>query len=1048
MPQIIKPRTLGLLHKVERRRGGGRLIVSVLAAFDLADPTRLDGEQNLWPMAAQALPPGTALDMGMPKPRAELLIGGRVQAPGAGALLLEAQIGGLHHRLAVFGDRWWVTAPGGRYVPSAPRPIVDLLLSQARAFGGPGHPSNGEGLGFAAVDRVGRGEAVALPNIEDPDCLIQSILDQPPAAAFGPVDLLDPARQELAGTYDAAWVRDVAPGLPDDIHPDFFMTAPKRQWLPAHLRGDEPYRLHNFCADLPVMEGRLPGILPRAFVGRGDAAWSELALALDTVWFLAGARRGVLVWHGVLPVADMEGKDVTDVMLAYERMSAPPRAVAHYAEVRRLRCDPVTMARFAFSEWQLTPPRDPAEIERRKAARRAQAKERAELHAEAMAFMANRTMDQAGVPEILRPAPLPEPEPLLLPTPEELAEGDFDLGDVLDLLDEQKLRAEAELKELKEKGQPVLDALQGLQRPGAGPTEVDRLLDALGPLTGQDLAAELDRNLGAAPPPPADSDDPQAEALRDKALAEAARAQDWRGQFLAGLENGGDDESLLAEALARFLQLPEGRPLADARAQLRQAAAQQVPALPDPADGPDGAAPGAPHIASVTSLLDEMLAHPEVPAAQLEQARSGMADAGRALAPLLPGLKAQDPACAVDMLLAGLMPVAEDRDAAADLQSAVERKEAAIAEALQQLDEAEGRLIEGTATLRRMTAEAAYPERPLSPWVARQFGVRVLDHVRAGLSLAGRDLAGADLAGADLSGVDLSGAFLERANLQHARLCGANLARAALTQARLDHADFTGADLTDANLNGVSARGTCLDGARMSGGMVMEACFSGASARRAVLSGQRFLSSDLTGADLSEARIEEAVFIRVKAAGLRLDRARMRQCQVLESDFTGARLDGAFIDRCAFLKLTAPNMSAARADVRGSAFIGEAQLGGLDCSEGLCNGASFFGADLTGAVFRRAVCERTVFNEARLAGADFRLATLRSALLDGADLTDADCAGAQMMEAQLHRATLARASLRRANLFGADLTDAELAGADLTGANLLNSPLALETAHD
>ncbi|MFG1418654.1 DUF2169 domain-containing protein [Xanthobacter sp. V0B-10] len=1043
MPVIIKPRTLGLLHKVERRRDGGRFIVTVLAAFDLEDSARIDGEQGLWTMAAAALPPGTPLDMGMPKPRAEVLIAGRVQAPDAGALLLEAQIGGLHKRLAVFGDRWWATQPGGGYAPTAPRAITDLLLSRARAFGGAGHPANKEGLGSGALDRVGRGEAVALPNIEDPDALIHSILDQPAPAAFGPVDLLDPARQALAGTYDAAWTRDLAPGLPDDIHPDFFMTAPRDQWLAAHLRGDEPYRLHNFSAGAPFIEGRLPGIAPRAFVGRGPAAWNEIALALDTVWLVAGARRGVLVWHGVMPVADIEGRDVTDVMIAYERMGAPPRSLAHYAQVRQVRCDPATAARFAFSEWQLAPARDPDETARRKAARMARAREQAALRAQAMAFLAGRAMDAAGVPQALRPAPMAAPEPMPLPTPEEIAEGDFDLGEVLDLLDAQTARAQAELEALQARGRPVLDAMRSLEAPGAGPAEVDALLDAMAPLTGEDVAAGLDEGLaGAGQAAPGAIEDIDIRGSLDAALGAAAHAADWRSRFVEGLKGGGDDESLLAEALARFLQRPEARPLAQARDRLREAAEQGLPPLPAL---PEVAAP-APRSPSVRSLLDELAADPQAPRERLDAARDRLCDAGGQIAAALPGLGIRDSADAVDALLAEIAASAP-AGPAPDLQEAMARRNAGITEARSQVEEAEARLSAGVATMRRMAAKAAYPERPLPPRVARRFGDSVLEHVRAGLSLAGRDLAGVDLAGADLSGLDLSGAFLERANLANTRLRGANLARAALTQARLDHADLSDADLAGANLSGASGRNLRLDGARLSGAMMLETCLAGASARRAVLSGMRLISVDLTGADLEGARIEDGVLIRVTAAGARLAGATLRQCQVLESDFSGACLDGAFLDRCALLSLTAPGVSAVRADVRGSAFIGEARLAGLDLSEGLCNEASFHGADLTGASFRRAVCERAMFNAARLSGADFRLATLRSAMLDGADLTEADCAGAQMMEAQLHRATLARASFRRANLFGADLSDAVLDGADLTGANLANSPLALETIH-
>ncbi|WP_454915550.1 DUF2169 family type VI secretion system accessory protein [Xanthobacter sediminis] len=1049
MPLIIKPRTLGLLHKVERRRDGGRFIVTVLAAFDLADSSRIDGEQGMWTMVAKAFPPGAPLDMGMPKPRAEVLIAGRLQAPDTDALLLEARIGGVHKRLAVFGDRWWTTDFGGQYVATEPRPIGDFLLAPTRAFGGPGHPTNAGGLGFGAVDQIGSGVPIPLPNIEDPSALIHFIEDQPAPAGFGPVDPLDPGRQQLAGTYDAAWARDVAPALADDIHPDFFMTAPRTQWLAGHLVGDEPYWLHNFSADTPLIEGRLPGIAPRAFIGHGDSLWSEASLTLDTVWFVAGARRGILVWHGVLPVADIEGKDVTDVMVAYERLGEEPRSIAHYAEVRRVRSDPETALRYAFSEWQLTPPRDPAEIERRKAARMVRAQEQSALWAEGMAFAMGRMMDRAGVPEALRPAPFPPPEPLLLPTPEELAEGDIDLGEMLDLVEEQSAKAAEEMRLRSERGQPVLDAMKALQDPDAGTAEVDALMAALVPLTGQDVAAQLDGSFAQSPSDLLEAAGvaPASEEF-DAVLDQVTRAKDWRSQFVAGLKSGGDDVQL-TEAMARFLKLPEASPLAAARAALDMLAETPMPPVPE---RPDGAAPGAASAggSSVAGLLDALLGGdaPSGGGAEAEAAKvakAKLAEAGQGMAAMLPGISVADPADFIDALLAEIVP-ADGPDG--DSQGGTPGSAMTPEEARKQLDEAEVRLEAGVAELRLMAAKATYPEKLMAPRVSRRFGDAVLEHVRAGLPLAGRDLAGVDLAGADLSGLDLSGAFLERANLANARLRGANLSRAALTEARLDHADFTDADLTDANLSGVSGRNMRLDGVRLSSSLLLEACFAGASIRRAVFVGVRFIEVDLGGADLGEARLEEAVFIRVRAPGARFERATLQRCQILESDLTGACLDGAFLDRCSALKLTAPGLSAVRADVRGSAFIGGSQLSRLDFTDGLGSEASFFGADLTGAVFRRAICERTLFNEAQLAGADFHLATLRSALFDGTNLADADFAGAQLMEAQLHRAVLSHSTFRHANLFGADLSDTDLMAADFTGAHLVNSPLALETAHD
>ncbi len=85
MTLIVKPRTLGVMTKVERDPPGASLIVSAYGQFDLAapDPYRFEGEQSLWQLAAKELPAGSVFDIGMPKPAAELLVAGHAAAPGA-----------------------------------------------------------------------------------------------------------------------------------------------------------------------------------------------------------------------------------------------------------------------------------------------------------------------------------------------------------------------------------------------------------------------------------------------------------------------------------------------------------------------------------------------------------------------------------------------------------------------------------------------------------------------------------------------------------------------------------------------------------------------------------------------------------------------------------------------------------------------------------------------------------------------------------------------------------------------------------------------------
>ncbi|MGY3530821.1 hypothetical protein ACVIHD_006350 [Bradyrhizobium embrapense] len=86
--------------------------------FDLANPRadRLQGEQELWVMAAKELPPGNPLDVGMPKPQAEVLIGGHAAAPEGRPterIVLGFAPGAIQKHLLVTNDRYWqMNRPG------------------------------------------------------------------------------------------------------------------------------------------------------------------------------------------------------------------------------------------------------------------------------------------------------------------------------------------------------------------------------------------------------------------------------------------------------------------------------------------------------------------------------------------------------------------------------------------------------------------------------------------------------------------------------------------------------------------------------------------------------------------------------------------------------------------------------------------------------------------------------------------------------------------------------------------------------------------------
>lgn len=160
MPMMIKPRTLGVLAKAERRKVGASYIVTALGLFDLARPDadRFETDQALWLLAAKALPKGSVIDVGMPKPRAELLIGGAARAPTgqpATAMAVEWAVGPLRKRLVAFGDRYWQIADGG-VAATSPRPFTEIPLSPERAFGGAGFADNPGGSATGPLSGSGR----------------------------------------------------------------------------------------------------------------------------------------------------------------------------------------------------------------------------------------------------------------------------------------------------------------------------------------------------------------------------------------------------------------------------------------------------------------------------------------------------------------------------------------------------------------------------------------------------------------------------------------------------------------------------------------------------------------------------------------------------------------------------------------------------------------------------------------------------------------------------------------------------------------------------
>ena len=80
--KIVKPLTLGLLHKPYRYKGQNHFVIAAMGFFKLGDVNERFLTENLqWPKVVQALPVGRPVDEVMPKLRGEVLLAGHAYAP-------------------------------------------------------------------------------------------------------------------------------------------------------------------------------------------------------------------------------------------------------------------------------------------------------------------------------------------------------------------------------------------------------------------------------------------------------------------------------------------------------------------------------------------------------------------------------------------------------------------------------------------------------------------------------------------------------------------------------------------------------------------------------------------------------------------------------------------------------------------------------------------------------------------------------------------------------------------------------------------------------
>ncbi len=338
--KVVKPMKLGALTRVFELKQQAYFVASIFVFFALDDADSLLPDINLWKLMPKELGPDGILDEGMGKPCGEVLVDGSGFAPGGkarGVFPVRARLGSVDKTIYVIGPRVWKQG-----APTEPTPIKEMRIEWARAFGGPSFPNNPVGIGAAPEkDEEGR-EVHRLPNLELPDKLLHSPKDKPPPACFSSMDPMWPVRFSKVGTYDDDWMREGFPGLALDLDPAYFNTAPEDQRIEGFFAGGESFRIENMHPERPVIEGRLPSLVARCFVNMKTAEgekFEEIPMRADTVRLWPRSMRGIMTFRGVIKVAEDDGADVLQLIVAGER-KGQTRPVSHYVDVLKKRLDP------------------------------------------------------------------------------------------------------------------------------------------------------------------------------------------------------------------------------------------------------------------------------------------------------------------------------------------------------------------------------------------------------------------------------------------------------------------------------------------------------------------------------------------------------------------------------------------------------------------------------------------------------------------------------------------------------------------------------------
>lgn len=832
--RTTKPLRLGLLTRPYVHRTQSWLGVAQLMYFHLDRPDTLLSEIAMWKTAAEQLGANAAVDAGIPKVGAEVLLpGARAYPPvrPAETCPVRVQVGSIDKTLYVIGDRRWRD-----HVPTAPGAFDSMPISWERAFGGEGFAPNPRGLGFH--ERYVEG--AALPNIEHPARMIRAFGDRPEPASFDALDLTSPERSAKAGTYDQRWLDTEYPGFAADIDWRYFSLASSDQRADTAFVPGAEIVLTNLHPSRAEVRSRVPSHVARCVVRRAGHDFEEVVMRPTTLWIFAETLEAILVHHGAVQIAEDDARDVEQIIIAADGQDAP-RALSHFVHVMEQRTDRSLRAvGVALDDAPLLPPghsglspdldaelvrMTPSDKPRQRMWKRL-GRDIEEIRTE----FRDGGMDPAEYgPEALGPLP---PKPSIRALAAQMEEDDLTAraGGVQAHVDAELAKAAAETRQFyEEEGADPTEHEEMMTRVGCGPPTIDadeewedlnetaREVDD----AGQDSAylfeiASLERFREQER---AERDGYREAGHLQRAVPEPTDAEKLarRASFLRRLEAGEPMREVdFTWADLRGLDL-RGRDLAGAWLESADLSGSDL----------EGA-----------SLRGAVLARARLSGTKLVRAQLERANLGR-----------------IECQRADL--------SGADLRAAILTSASFVESSLRGAD--------------------------LSDCETRELRLERCD-------LTGANLASLSLLRTVLAGSTLDGARLDEARLMELSLAGCSLRGASISSAILyavdgDRADFTGARLVRTTVvHGSSLRGAIFAGADLSCALLRGVPMKGVDLR-----GAQAREADFSEADLSEARLDgaharNASFVRTDLRSARLWGADLKEALLTKADLRGADL--------------------------------------------------------------------------------------------------------------------------------------------------------------